>query len=54
VGDWFAAAQSQYDHAVPSYLEDESDYCEVCGDLVEDHCVDCKDCDCSCDEEEED
>lgn len=25
MGDWFNVAQQQYDHAVPSYLEDEPD-----------------------------
>ena len=30
MGDWFNAAQQQYDHAVPEYLEDEDGpvYCE--------------------------
>lgn len=53
MGDWFAAAQSQYDHAVPSYLEADDRPCDECGDPIEDHCEDCLHCTCICDELEE-
>jgi hypothetical protein len=59
MGDWFAAAQSQYDHAVPSYLEADDRPCDECGVPGEDHCDECGGCECvgAClenDEEEED
>lgn len=53
MADGFDRAQQAYDSQLPPYLENESDFCEFCDDPVEDHCEDCKDCDCSCDDEEE-
>lgn len=53
MGDWFPAAQTQYDHALPAYLENEDAPCDECGVPIEDHCEDCLNCVCDCDEEEE-
>lgn len=55
MGDWFPAAQTQYDNQLPAYLENEDAPCDECGDPIEDHCEDCLHCtcDCDCDDEEE-
>lgn len=39
MGDWSAAAQRDFDTAVPAYLEDEPG-CDECGEPIEDHCDD--------------
>lgn len=53
MGDWFAAAQRDFDTAVPRYLEADTRPCDECGVPIEDHCVECDECHCTCDELEE-
>lgn len=49
----FDRAQQAYASALPPYLENEDAPCDECGDPLEDHCEQCLNCACDCDDEEE-
>jgi hypothetical protein len=53
MADGFPRAQQFYDNQLPPYLEAEDRPCDECGVPGEDHCEDCGDCDCTCDDEED-
>lgn len=50
----FDRAQIAYDNQLPPYLDNEDAPCDECGVPFEDHCEDCLNCTCDCDDEEED
>jgi hypothetical protein len=53
MADRFPDAQRYYDNQLPPYLENEDAPCDECGDPFEDHCEDCLNCTCICDDDEE-